>query len=273
MRMTKFGSWFVLVAVLAAFALPAQATLYTLTNGNSEAVIDPTSQAGMFDWTVEGIPQLFQQWFWYRIGNTGGQNSIDTLSAPAVTQVDASTLTISYSGLNGLGVAITYLLRGGTPNSGGSDIGESITLVNNNSTSMALHFFQYSDFDLDGTAGNQVVNVLNRNTVDQTDLAHGVTLSETVATPGVSFYEANFYANTLNHLNSGSPYTLNNQASAGPGDVTWAFQWDFNIAAHGSKLISKDKNLQVFVPEPASILGFGAVLLLVGRKLQKKLAA
>ena len=50
-----------------------------LTDFNSTVVIDPTSQAGMYTWTVDGVDQMWQQWFWYRIGSAGPEQSIDTL--------------------------------------------------------------------------------------------------------------------------------------------------------------------------------------------------
>jgi hypothetical protein len=57
---------------------------------------------------------------------------------------------------------------------------------------------------------------------------------------------------------------LNDNAGAvGPGDVTWAFQWDFQLAAGDSFIISKDKYLNVtIIPEP-STLGFVALGLAV----------
>jgi hypothetical protein len=43
--------------------------------------------------------------------------------------------------------------------------------------------------------------------------------------------------------------------------VTWAYEWDFQLAPNGSYVISKDKNLFPFVPEPTSgcllFIGFG----------------
>src|SRR5438093_1386329 len=40
-----------------------------LSNRNSQAVIDPTSSAGLQHWDIQGLNQLHQQWFWYRVGN------------------------------------------------------------------------------------------------------------------------------------------------------------------------------------------------------------
>ncbi len=70
-----------LTLMLLAGTLGVQAQIQTLTDNNSVAQINPNSQSGMFNWSVDGQNQLNQQWFWYRIGNTPEQ-SIDTISAP-----------------------------------------------------------------------------------------------------------------------------------------------------------------------------------------------
>ena len=40
----------------------------------------------------------------------------------------------------------------------------------------------------------------------------------------------------------------------GPGDLTWAYQWDVTIAAFDTFQISKDKNLDAgVIPEPTAL--------------------
>jgi PEP-CTERM motif len=92
--------------------------------------------------------------------------------------------------------------------------------------------------------------------------ASGLSLSETVATPGANEGEAGIAPSTLNKLNNGSsPVTLNDVMTSGPaaGDATWAFQWDVTIAPGGSFLISKDKALDVPEPGCLSLLSLGLV--------------
>jgi hypothetical protein len=75
----------------------AQATLVTLSDLNSTVNIDTGSQAGVYNWTVDGTDHLFQQWFWYRIGSTGPESSIDTLTQTAITP-GTNTLSVTYAG-------------------------------------------------------------------------------------------------------------------------------------------------------------------------------
>ena len=52
------------------------------------------------------------------------------------------------------------------------------------------------------------------------------------------------------------------------GDVSWAFQWDFTIAAGSSAQIGKDKRLIVAVPEPTVAVfgGLGLMVLIATRR-------
>ncbi len=59
----------------------------------------------------------------------------------------------------------------------------------------------------------------------------------------------------MDALNDPLSTTLNDLDSEGPGDVTWAFQWDISLAGNQSFLISRDKLLTV--PEPGQRVAAG----------------
>ena len=242
-----------------AFAVPV-----TLTDGNSSAVIDPTSSIGMSDWTIDGVDHLASQWFYYRTGTLGGESHIGTLALGAAILTDTNgsgfndTLFIRHIGA-GFEIETRYSLLGGSAGSGVADIAEQIKITNTGGGPLDFHFFQYSDFDLNGTAGDDSVSLVGGDKWVQTD--GGGTLSETVATPLPSHFEAAAFPTTLSSLGDGAPTTLGDVASAGPGDVTWAWQWDFGIASGGSVTISKDKNF--VIPAPGAfvlgMMGLGMV--------------
>jgi hypothetical protein len=237
-----------------------------LADLNSTVRIDPDSQAGTFDWVVDGVDQLSQQWFWYRIGS-GAEQSINTLSAASVSAT-ATHAEITYSA-GGLEFLVKYDLTGGTAGSFTSDLAETIRIRNLGTSSIDMHFFQYSDFDLNGVAGGQSVQFFGAgfNKVAQTGL--GIEMSETVVVPDATHHEANLFSTTRTSLNNGTATTLNDSNSAGPGDVTWAYQWDVTVAAGGSFIISKDKHIHA-VPEPASLGIWGLVAAVSGFAVRRR---
>jgi hypothetical protein len=213
----------------------------------------------MFNWTVNGVNQLAQQWFWYRVGSTGPESSINTLSLLSATASDTNgnglndTLFLSYGSPSlsqPFRIDVTYSLQGTTAS--GSSIGETINITNNSTTSpLDFHFFQYSHFTLGNVAGAETEALLNPNTVRV--LGTGNLFSETVVTRAPDHYQLGLTTdspNTLTRLNDANPTTLSDgPTTRGPGDATWAFQWDQSIAPGATFTISKDKSLQL-VPEP-----------------------
>ena len=58
----------------------------------------------------------------------------------------------------------------------------------------------------------------------------------------------------------GEAYTLNDTLTAGPGDVTWALEWDKDSLAGGNSFsVSVDNNISA-VPVPPSLLLLGSGL-------------
>jgi hypothetical protein len=251
---------FVFILLGLAWQCPAQIVLH---DNNSTAKIDPTSQAGMNFWGVQGSPdtlvnQLYQQWFWYRVGNDGPERPINVLSAPQITlQTPNSVTTTYYDAQQRFNIGITYTLRGGLPASGTADIAEQIAINSMTSTPLDFHFFQYSDFDLAGALDHDSVLLsVNGFTqhINQADQIDGTTLVEVVNTPNATHGQAAFLPTILNSLNDAAPTTLNDVLEADNGDVAWALQWDFTLAGQSSYLISKDKYLTTqYVPEPSSL--------------------
>lgn len=238
------------VAAIVSFAtvLPTQAQIITLTDNGSTALINTSSQAGMFNWSAGAVNQLKQQWFWFRVGPSGPESSINTISAPTITQTVPYQATTRYNNST-LGVEVSYLLTGGVAS---STLSETIAVVNNTAADLDLHFFQYMDFDLGGTPGGQSV-VLNSSLARarQTLLSTGGFAFET-AIQNATHREAALLGDTLGRLNDANPTLLNDNltATAGLGeDVTFAFEWDWTIAAGDSRIISKI----VTVPEPSAI--------------------
>ena len=267
MKTSKLCSVVFLALVMVLFVAPARATI-TLSDANSVVTIDPTSSAGIYSWTVDGISQLYQQWYWIRVGPTGLAAPINSLGLLSDV-FTADSATLSYGSLTGLEVTLKISLDGGPVGSGIGDLDTQAQVDNHSTTVDQVHFFEYNDFDLNGTPAGQTVTLSGTpvNTANQT-LGMSA-LAEEVTGPSPTRYEAALWPTVLNGLGAVSGYTLNDAMTAGPGDATWAFQWDKTLGHNGALLISKDESLSVVVPEPATIFGMGVILLAVGRKLRK----
>jgi hypothetical protein len=239
------------LAVLTA--QQSAATIFSLTDDNSVAQFDTSTASNNFNWLVNGNDQLAQLAYWYRIGN-GAEQSVHLLPIVAQGTSDTNfngnpdTLFVRYNNGSGLQIETRYSLDGGAAGTGASDMSAQISITNFTASPMDFHFFQYADFDI--SSGDSAV-----------------------FTPVPTHREIAFFPVTLNKLNDGVATTLSDTpaggTAVGPGDVTWADQWDVVIAPGATFQISTDTNLNA-VPEPGvgSLLIVAMVLFSGGRLLQ-----
>ena len=187
-----------------------------------------------------------------------------TVKAESTSDIDKNglheTLYVRYGG-TGFTIEVKFILAGGQSGTGAADMTEIITINNTGAAPLDFHFFEYVDFDLRGTAEDEKVEIVGagHNTAQQWDA--NTQISETVVTRAPDRYEAGKYSTTLDALTDNDLDDLLNTAGpVGPGDLTWAFQWDFTLAKGGSFLISKDKSI---VPAPGAallaVMGLGLV--------------
>lgn len=258
-----------LLITVAAVGLSSLALAQiTLVNGNSTATIDPTSveptiRRGMNSWEVDGVDQLFQQWYWFRVGN-GPERSIDTISAPIVNQTGLNSVTITYTA-NTWSMDLFVTLVGGTNGSGTADVSEIVRITNRGTSALDFHLFEYDDFDIGGTFGNDTATRLDASSIRQSDGLTSVTVG---AVPAASHWQIAEVPTVFDILDDGLASNLSDSGSpTGPGDVAFGFQWDATVAAGGSWIMSKNKVVST-VPEPATmaVLGLGAAFLARRRK-------
>jgi hypothetical protein len=244
-----------------------------LIEGNTKVSINPTAQAGMYDWIVDGQDYLAQQWLWYRVGSGGPEFSLDSLTYAGGSQPLPDQAILNYTSTS-FDVQLTYALTGGSVGSGVSDVAESIKIINNTASALDFHLFLYSDFDMAGTAlGDTVTSVTyfpygsspGYNSVTQVE---GADLNQTTFGTFANRAEAGLSTTILGKLNDGSSTDLLNAVGGfGPvtsADMSYAFQWNLSIAAGASKTITVDKRLDIVpIPEPTtaalSLLGLAAL--------------
>jgi hypothetical protein len=259
---------FLLIVLFGCLIQRSDAGLFTLADENSSINFNTASAGNASNWHVDGVDHLSRQAFWFRIGNTAEQS---VHSLPIAFEVATNTnfdpnldnLFVRYLGA-GFRIDVEYSLDGGLPGSRASDLTEQISISNTGTSPLDFHFYQFADFDLNSTSGDDSAVFTNANAVRQTEGA--VSVSETVITPVPSHREIDFHPNTLAKLSDAGPTTLSDTpgtgVSFGPGDVTWAYQWDFVLPAGRTFQISKDKQL-TGIPEPTAatlwMIGIGLV--------------
>ena len=256
----------IVLAALASIATTAMASepYYTLEDRNSTAMFDLS--AGQISWDVDGVSQLFAQEFYFR-RSTDQQEllmSAANLSLEGILTSDTNpfrddrddALAMLYADDNGMQIETIFTLRGGTDGSGRSDLAEQIVIRNFGNETLSLSFFQFVDFDLGGDIDDDFGEIINGNTVGQSD--DGFFISETVVTPQPTLFQVGDAIAMSDMLNDDAIDSLNNQESY-QGNVAWAFQWDIELEAGEAFIISKDKSI---VPSPGSLalIGLGGMI-------------
>lgn len=238
-------------------------TVINMTDLGTTADVDLDSGAGMYSWAINGQDQLQKQWFYSRVGN-GLAQPINSIGPANVLYFNGSnTLVASYANQQ-YTLNISYVLTGGSLGAGSADILETISVQNHSGGNLDFHLFQYSNFDLLGSPLGDSVQFLGLDSVVQKDGIFGI--QEGIIQPTATYGEAGFAGagGTLDKLTTIAGYNLNNNMGPISGDVTWAFQWDYNIADGASLDVYKDKTLIVpVIPEPSTLaliaLGLGAI--------------
>lgn len=247
MRASTFALVLAAIALLLTPVCAAGPAGYTLTNGNSTVTIDPMSPTGMNSWVVDGINQLAEQWWYYRIGDTRAA-VINALGDPSALQLSANTLTITYTGLYA-NMTIKYVLTGGPGGSGTSIISEQVWIKNDTAAVLPFHLYEYTDLNLNDTAYDDRAALLNPSTIGQWDGAIVSTESAAVGgiTPPPNHWEVADAQTLADKLNSGSSVVLADASTPFVGDAAFSFQWDFSgdgsIPALGTQSLSKLKVL------------------------------
>jgi len=252
----------VVVGLLLIFAASAQAAF--LTSGNSTA--DINTSTNMFNWVVDGRDQAYEQDWWIRVGS-GPQVRLGDYMTASWVQLSDSVLQGTFTG-NGVSAIATYILNGGVVGSKTADVAEVLSVTSTGRE--AITIYQYCDFDLGGTyAGDDYATLMNGNTIQQWDAEWR--LQESVVPAPPTGWEIGPYASIINKLEYTNDLQLANASTSfGPGDATYAWQWDMAVGQN-SLIISKDKHIAP-VPEPFSVmLGLLGLSSVAGyRKLRRK---
>jgi len=254
----------ILVIALIGFNMSGfgQVNRIGATDNNWSVSIDLTSDLGLDRWTSPGnVDYMYQEWWWVRSHNDSQEYSLDTLTRDNAFNPTANTIQLEYSN-NLMDIDVTYTLNGGI---NGSTLMEQL-LISNTSTSsdLIISIYEYTDLELAGTFAHDYAQ---GGTAGLYQWEGDVTAQVIPLGPVPSHFQIGAYPGIRNLLQDGSVTLLNDSGSPfGPGDATFAFQWDFLIGAGGSVLIEKEKAIgfNSVIPEPTTMLLLGSGLLGLG---------
>ena len=271
MRRTLFCA--VMVSACLTMVVPAGAaplSTFSLSDDNSSVSFDLASTTGMYGWVVDTVTHLEKQWFWYRTGAVGDESPISSLTLSNSGATDSNfdsnfdTVYAKYTG-TGFTLELRVSLDGGATGTHYSTLAEQVTIKNTSLANLDFHLFQYTDFNLGGTANDDAIQIIGvlPDTIYQSDAMY---TGDTVVVQKADYYQAGGAAPLLALFSDGLTTTLGNIAVAGPGsDVAWALQWD--------GVIKPGKTYQVVIgktitPEPATLalLGLGGLIAALRRK-------
>jgi hypothetical protein len=253
---TRGSTRIFITALLLAWApAAARGAILTATDGSSMIQVDPLSQNGLFNWSVNGVSQLSQQWYWVSAGGAA-ETSLDAF--PLVdSQASGNQISLTYAD-QGVSFELTYTLNGTSNNE--SLIEETITITNSNTMGFDFKLFEYTDLDLLGDPSGDSATRSGGGILQSQDLS-SVLVSASIAPDAFQIAPA-FDIRDL--LNDALPTNLNNTGDpSGPDDLAHAFQWNLHIDAAGEIVLTKTKSFVTAVPEPSTmlvlLLGLGAI--------------
>ena len=263
-----------MAALLVLLQAPKEASAHLLavTDENSTIEIDPHTESGLRTWQVDGVNHLFEQWFWYGVGATGPEASLDTLNLIQEELQGSDTIHLAYAGAL-LNVDVLYALQG--QSAGASRIDEWVTLQSTSQDPLALRWFEYTDLDLAGTSEGDSAALAAPGTIVQSEGAASITVASLSQVP--THWQIGEFPSILGLLSDDDPIPTilaDGVSPLGPGDLTFAWQYNLLLAPSGESLqLHRTHTLGPFgqpqpVPEPASVslLGLGLGALIVRRR-------
>jgi hypothetical protein len=199
----------------------------------------------------EGVPgpdHLFES-FWAYNAQGLSQNAFFSFGA---ANVAGDTATIPIGALNQfLNGTLTVTVAHG-PGPGQATVTQTLSITNSGSeTSDNWRLFHYGDFDLDGDAPANTAAFADADTI-RVRRAGSPTVLDFDALEPFSRYEAGAYPALRDSLMGFPADVLDNTGLPfGPGNVTAAYEWDFDLAA--GETVTRSIRYAASVPEPVSM--------------------
>lgn len=255
----------------------AMATI-TLNAGNATYVntvpISATNTGGgLSDFRPEGgvtTDHLFRNTWHWRINGIDTREFVFHSGAGfGFTEAGSGTPTgtQSWTGLGGVfnAVLVSTLIDGGA--AGQAMLVQTMTITNTGPAALSMALFNFSDYDVGGSASGDSASLLDPVTIQANDTGgsfiqhRGVGADAWQVTAFNTLYTGLTNSTVGDLTNTGLPF--------GPGDYTGAFQWNESIAIGGSVSVTSVHSINMPVPAPGALALVGIAGLLGGRRRRR----
>jgi hypothetical protein len=267
------------ISFIAIFPQPVKAFNTTLTNNGNSANYDDnyhnSGHIGFNNWQVNSQNLLTNTGWFYRLNNAGEAQNLDTLGEGSAT-INSNSATLPYTG-NDFTLNLDLSL-----DNNGSTLNQTATVNNTGNSDLSFDLYFYGELNTSvGNSGDTVViNSTNYTATQSGDLNPIIT---TITENNTNYIGRSTEADAIDSTNdtlinklqfpsSGNTPSLSGTLNAASAQysVSFAYQWNYNLAAGESFQIGINHNAQAVPLEFSPGLGLLLSGILVSIKKSRR---
>lgn len=247
---------------MASAALGQLGTGGTITDANMVFRTDdsPTSSTGTGPASADlrstgalGTDHMFQHWWWYRLAGDNRESAF--ANASSATAIGPSIWQINYSFATFSAILEFEVISTGATT---GFLRSSVSVTNTSSSPLSISLFNYTDLDVNATAGGDSATLTGINTMRIDDGTTSIAYSGI----GASAYQVTTFATLRGLLSNTSVDNMNNTGLPfGPGDWTGGFQWSDIVIDPGftRSVVATISIIQIPTPGAAALAGLAGL--------------
>lgn len=281
-KMKKSAVLVLMVLLVFGTVSGAYADIFNAVDGGWSITVDSARQIrdgegsptdGLVNWKDPfGYDYVYQDTWFGRGGDAASEGPLSSLTFLSGSNSAPNQILLNFKDNGQLSLDLSYELSGSGLS---SSVLEKGILTNGGTDPLTLSIFKYADYDLTygHSAHNDDFAFGNALGITQHDAFSIVSMTPTSSIPNAfQISVVGCPGSIISSLNDGNVTNLNNTGSPyGPGDASFAFQWNFTLAPGQAYTIENMKTLTT-TPEPIScalfLVGGGALVLARKKKMK-----